>query len=127
MPGLVQQSVASTVLPYGLAAAFNEAYVWPVVSDGPYADGSENRRLRTAQPMRRWQLSRRLTKAETETLLTFYNTQRCEAFYFYPNLTEHDPAGIAEFGRVKVIFSGPLELSWGISRSAVSFGLEEVR
>jgi len=129
MPGIVQQSVAATVLPYTLAAAFEEVYEWPIVADGPYMDGAENRRLLTEQPMRRWRLGRRVIGSEATTLLAFFSARKggAEAFYFYPNPADHDATGTLENGRVKAVFSGPLELAWGMSRNAASFGLEEVR
>jgi hypothetical protein len=127
MPGIVQQSVAATVLPYTLAAAFEETYEWPIVSDGPYADGTENRRLLTVQPLRRWRLSRRVIGSEATTLLAFFAARKGEAFYFYPNPADHDATGTLELGRVKAVFAGALELAWGMPRNAVNFGLEEVR
>jgi len=49
------------------------------------------------------------------------------AFFFYPRLEDHDPDGVSETGRYKVVFVGPGNLTWGMPRNIASFVLEERR
>ena len=128
MPGSVALSVASTVLPHQLCAAWTLEYAWPVsVSEG-YPDG--RRQVRTDGSVARsvWRQSRKLTYTEFAALKAFYDARKggYEAFYFYPRTADYDASGVSTTGRYKVRFDGSLEQQYEIARYVLSLKLVEV-
>jgi len=124
----VQQAAAIAVLPWALCAAYGETIDWPILADGPYTDGSMNRQVQAEQPKRTWKLTRRLTEAEADAWLDFFEwMDGVNCFFFYPRMEDHDDSGVSETGRYKVIFAGAGSLQWGMPRHAAQFVLEEVR
>ena len=129
MPGIVTQAAVATVLPVGLASLYVEALEWPCQQDGPYADGSTNRRVNSAESRRSWQLERRCTPSEFNALVGFFSSRKGpqEAFYFYPVKAQHDPTGVLTTGRNLVRFASAMQAGYSLGRDPLSFSLIEIR
>ena len=129
MPGNVSQALATTVLPYALAAEYVECRTWPVIENGPFPDGSYLKRVQGAADRREWRLGRRPTGAQYDALLAFWTARRGphQAFYFYPVQAQHDGTGVSAAGRFLVRFLGGLATGHQSGLDAAGFSLIQVQ
>lgn len=129
MPGDVSQAVATTVLPYSLASSYVECRTWPVIENGPLPDGSYLKHLQGAADRREWQLERKPTGAQYNSLLAFWSARKGshQAFYFYPVQAQHDATGVSATGRFLVRFQGPLSTTHSIGLDSAGFGLIQLQ
>ncbi len=135
MPGSVELSTPTTVMPFSLSSVFvhSRSYVNLI---NKYRNGETQRALLTASSRKFWKLSKKLTESELSDLKDFYIARNGghEPFYFYdpyetsPKFT-YDPTGVETVGRHIVHFSvaGAFTQSslWG-ARHTVEIELEEL-
>jgi hypothetical protein len=121
MPGNIQQSALSGVMPYALCTAFAESREY-VQLQSQYHDGTIQR-CQLAQTSRHtFTLAQRLTASQVTALKAFWDSQQGGAtpFYFY-NLIEgtYDPTGNSSTGRYTVRFQGSWVQVTGLARTDV--------
>lgn len=132
MPGNIQNTAPSTVLPQSLCRAFAHSREYPVIENG-YKNGESQRAPQATTSRKQWSISKRLTPAQLQTLRAFYDARKGahEPFFFYdPYETNpkcsYDPSGVAEAGRYAVRFNSEWSQSVGPGRSDVQFDLIEL-
>jgi len=122
MPGNLQTTTPTLVLPDSLSTTFSESVVYPILRVD-YHDNNIERGLITdtinpARPIRRWSLSKRLGSNRLNgvsgpdllaSLRAFWLSVEggLIPFFFYPRRADFDPTGLSETGRITVTFSGP--------------------
>ena len=119
MPGNIQNSVPTGVMPYSLCTAFSEAREYAQLQAG-YHDGTVERSQLASSSRRTFTLSKRLTATAAAALKTFWDGQGggLIPFLFY-NLIEgpYDPTGAATQGRYTVVFRSNWSQTTGLLRT----------
>ena len=122
MPGNIQNSVPTGVMPYSLCTAFSEAREYAQLQ-ASYHDGTVERSQLAATSRHTFTLSKRLTATAAAALKTFWDGQGggLIPFLFY-NLIEgpYDPTGEATLGRYTVVFRGNWSQATGLLRTDIS-------
>ena len=133
MPGNVPSASTAVVMPLSLSRLFGHSREY-AVRDNEYLHGEAQRRAMTTTSRKAWQLSKRLTPAQYDTLLAFFVARSgpVNPFYFYDG-TETTPrwswdaTGVSTTGRYLVRFANE---RWSgemnISRHNVEVQLLEV-
>lgn len=133
MPGSVASATSALVLPLSLSRTFSHSRAYTVrIND--YLNGESQRRAVTTTSRKSWRQDKRLTPAEYDTLLAFYQSTRGPVlpFYFYDGtetspLWSWDATGVATTGRYLVRFSNEAwQAEFTIPRHGVSIELIEV-
>ncbi len=122
MPGNLQTTQPTLVLPDWLSTSFSESLSYPLLANA-YHDFTIHRSLvvdtvNPARVMRRWSLTRRMgvsllngvpTPDPLPALRAFWLSVDggLLPFFFYPRRADFDPTGFSETGRVVVTFGGP--------------------
>lgn len=121
MPGNIQNSAPSGVMPYALCTAFSESREC-VQLQAQYHDGTTERFQLTQTSRKAFKLGQRLTAARAIALKTFWDGQQggVVPFLFY-NLAEgaYDATGNSTQGRYTVVFRGNWSQSTGMLRTDV--------
>ncbi len=130
MPGVIQLTPPTEVMPFSLCTAFAEARAWPARVN-EYHDGTTQRTALLAQSRRSWRLQKRLPFSALITLREFWMAQGDQAFWFYnPKETvppfSYDPTGAARPGRYRVRFACPWNQTVGLARADTSLDLVEI-
>lgn len=128
MPGNVAAAVATAVLPNHLCALFRESRTWPVRESTGYPDGRFQAEPQAANSRKSWELAKLLTFAQWLALRDFYDARNGaqQPFYWYPQIADYDPTGIATTGRWLVRFDGSLSRTFRLGREEVSLRLIQV-
>lgn len=138
MPGIVRPATATLVMPNSLSRSYEEVFQF-VSLVNVYADGSSSRKTMHTTPRRRWAFTKRLAISLPSPAVAPYPYQQLrdfivatrygmDPFYFY-NYREapHDPSGVAQFGRYKVVFRGNWNMPVAMPpRIEVGLVLEEI-
>lgn len=136
MPGnLDLADPGDRVLPRSLSTQFSESLVYPIQSIS-YHDGTVERSLiedgvNFARAVRTWRLSKRLSLAQFQELLSFWETETLgglHPFYFYDPFgvapdqrigSNYDPSGSGALGRHTVFFRGSWSHTLTLGRVSV--------
>lgn len=132
MPGNLDPSEPSLLMPMTLAAQFQEIHLLDALVD-EYADGRSTRRALALNARRGFRLTRPLTAFQLDDLRGFYMSfaRYGRPFWFY-NVRESvppytwDDTGSNPLGRYTVVWEGGWNETLGVSRHASSFILREV-
>lgn len=133
MPGSVASATTSLVLPLSLSRAFSHSRLY-TVRVNQYPNGESQRRSITTTSRKSWRLDKRLTPAEYDTLLAFYQSTHGPVlpFYFYDGtetspLWSWDATGVATTGRYMVRFANEVwQAEFSLPRHNLSIELIEV-
>jgi hypothetical protein len=132
VPGSIQNSSPSAVLPLSLCRAFAQERSYPV-TENEYRNGESQRSVQATTSRKRWRMAKRLSPTALAALRDFYDARRgaTEPFYFYdPYETSpkfsHDPTGQATAGRYTVRFDSEWSQSVGLGRADVSLEMIEL-
>ena len=121
MPGNIQNSVPSTVMPYALATSFSESREFAQFQ-AQYHDATMERSQLAQTSRKVFKLAQRLTAARAIALKAFWDGQQggVVPFLFY-NLAEgaYDATGNSTQGRYTVVFRGNWSQSTGLLRTDV--------
>jgi hypothetical protein len=121
MPGNVQNSIPSGVMPYALCTAFTESREYAQLQ-AQYHDGTTERSQLVSSSRRMFRLSERLTATKAAALKAFWDGQQggVVPFVFY-NLIEgtYDPTGNSTQGRYTVVFRCNWSQTTGLARTDV--------
>ena len=144
MPGnIAAADPGNAVLPQSLCTAFSESRVWPMLVNSAYHDGTIERSIvvdGVNQPssLRSWKLSKKITAAQHDELLAFYQNRGggLKAFFFYNPFepapgqqpgSNFDITGLSIQGRHTCVFRNPQwSSSTGMPRSIVSIEMAEI-
>jgi phage-related protein len=130
MPGNVAAASVSETLPWSLCKTFGHSRAW-LIRANDYRNG-ESQRLPMVQTSRKqWQIVKRLTPTELDTLRDFYDARGGphEPFYFYdPWETDpkFDSTPSGGSGRYVVRFDSPWDQFVEAARAEVSISLVEL-
>lgn len=131
MPGNVGNAAVGgppRVMPHSVSTGFRRVQSWPA-DINEYANGERQSRSVTGNYRATWELAKKLTYAELDTLRDFYEACDGEhlAFYFYDAFEgDHDPSGVSPTGRKTVRFAGPWSQTIQLGFAEVSITLVEV-
>jgi hypothetical protein len=128
MPGSVQISSPTTVMPRSLSNAWTEAYYFEHRESGPYQDNRTQRAVVANSSRRSWDLQKRLTFAEWVALYDHFAAMKgaLTPFWFYPIDADFDASGTSSTGRIPVRFDGQLSRTYSLGRQAAALRLIEV-
>lgn len=130
MPGSVSNASPSDVLPQVLCTAFSESREFSVLQN-IYQNGESQVSTAVTTSRKTYQLTRRLTASQLNTLRNFWENHRTQEFYVYnpwetsPKFS-YDATGVATTGRHTVRFEGGWSESPDLARTEVSLQLVEL-
>ena len=135
MPGNIQTSTPTTVLPKGLCTGFTLVLDFPVAVN-IYKSGEYQAALLVDNARRMWQLTRKLPSAGSDELAAFYLARggAAQAFWFYDPFeaagdagSNWDSTGTVTNGRYCVRFDGGMgQQQARPGRQDSSFTLKEI-
>lgn len=133
MPGSVSSATVSLVMPLSLSRLFEHSREYTVRANEEYALGESQRRAITSTSRKAWRLSKRLTPAEYDDLLAFYESVSGPMipWLFYDGsertpLWSWDATGVSTTGRYAVVFRNHWRAEFGFPRHNVDIELVEV-
>lgn len=120
-------------MPYSLSRLFEHSRECTVRANEEYALGESQRRAITSTSRKAWRLSKRLTPAEYDDLLAFYESVSGPMipWLFYDGSERTptwswDATGVSTTGRYTVVFRGGWRAEFGWPRHNVDIELMEV-
>ena len=139
MPGNIAAAAPTGVLPLSLSLAFTESRVFPLLTQS-YHDGTIERSLivdgvNAPASFRTWKLATRLTAAQADTLLAFWESHDggLTPFYYYNPFeaagavgSNYDATGVSTTGRHTVVFRGNWSQSSGPALTDLGLEFAEV-
>ena len=132
MPGNLAPAEPTQVMPYSLAAAFEETLFLDAFIN-EYADGRSERRAGAFNARRTFRVARRLSDEQLEDLRTFYyDVARYGAPFWFYNVRETTPpytwdeTGSNPVGRYAVVWEGGWNDTITFGRHESQFVLREV-
>lgn len=136
MPGPMNSSDPSAVMPFSLCQAFRRtrtfASVQNIYKGGEYQSALLSKAT-SPQPRASWACTKRLRPTEMQALWTFFASVNGEqkAFWFYDvwettPMFAHDPTGAAEEGRYAARFAAGWWQTNGLCRGDVELAIVEV-